>query len=100
VQDGALQAHAVYLDQFGNVQLDAELEDLRRIGLEEGRPVAIALRGESWPGVHGRTFADVPAGELLVYEDADRRLAVAVNQGSAGQRLGISVGDELLIAPA
>ncbi|MBV9801866.1 MAG: SAM-dependent chlorinase/fluorinase, partial [Solirubrobacterales bacterium] len=46
------------------------------------------------------TFADVPAGELLVYEDADRRLAVAVNQGSAVQRLGISVGSSLRIAPA
>jgi hypothetical protein len=62
--------------------------------------VAISARGESWPGVYGRTFADVPIGELLVYSDSDGRLAVAVNQGSAVGRLGISVGDELRIAPA
>ncbi len=100
VQDHALQAHAVYLDQFGNVQLDAELEDVRRAGVQDGRPVTIAVGGETWPAVFGRTFADVPAGELLLYEDADRRLAVAVNQGSAGLRLGVSVGDSLRIAPA
>ena len=42
----------------------------------------------------------VAPGELLVYEDAYGRLAVAVNQGSAVGRLGISLGDELRIAPA
>jgi hypothetical protein len=97
VEDGILVAHVVYLDRFGNVQLNASGED---IALSPGQPVAISVRGEAWPGVYGRTFADVPVGELLVYEDADRRLAVAVNQGSAVGRLGISVGDELRIAPA
>jgi hypothetical protein len=95
VEDGVLVAHAVYLDRFGNVQLDAEAFALR-----PGESVAISARGESWPGVYGRTFADVPIGELLVYSDSDGRLAVAVNQGSAVGRLGISVGDELRIAPA
>jgi S-adenosylmethionine hydrolase len=94
VEDGALVAHAVYLDRFGNVALDA----LGGSGLRHGLRLVVSLRGESWPGVFGRTFADVAAGELLVYEDSSRRLAVAVNQGSAVQRLGISVGDELRIA--
>jgi len=97
LEDGVLTAHAVYFDQFGNVQLDARSEAL---GLAPGQPVAISVRGESWPGAYGRTFADVAAGELLVYEDSDRVLAVAINQGSAVGRLGISVGDELRIAPA
>jgi S-adenosylmethionine hydrolase len=100
VADGVLLAHAVYLDRFGNVQLDAERERLPGWGARPGDRVAVSLRGESWPGLYGRTFADVAAGELLVYEDAYQRLAVAVNQGSAVQRLGISIGDELRIAPA
>jgi S-adenosyl-L-methionine hydrolase (adenosine-forming) len=95
VEGGALVAHAVYLDRFGNVQLDAEA-----FALQPGQAVAISVRGEAWPAVCGRTFADAPVGELLVYEDSDRRLAMAVNQGSAVGRLGISVGDEVRIAPA
>jgi S-adenosyl-L-methionine hydrolase (adenosine-forming) len=95
-EDGGVVAHAVYLDRFGNVQLDGAGGTF---ALRPGQPVAISVHGEAWPGVYGRTFADVPAGELLVYEDADRRLAVAVNRGSAADRLGISVGDELRIAP-
>jgi S-adenosylmethionine hydrolase len=94
VEDGALVAHAVYLDRFGNVALDAAGAS----GLRPGLRLVVCLRGESWPGVFGRTFADVAAGELLVYEDSYGRLAVSVNQGSAVQRLGISVGDELRIA--
>jgi len=94
VEDGVLVAHAVYLDRFGNVQLDAGAVSLRL-----GESVAISVRGESWPGVYGRTFADAPPGELVLYEDSDRVFAVAVNQGSAVERLGISVGDELRITP-
>lgn len=96
VLDGTLFAHALYLDQFGNVQLDASPSDS---GLQTGTRLGVAVRGESWPSVYGRTFADVSPGDLLVYEDASGQLAVAVNQGSAADRLGIAVGDELRIAP-
>ena len=96
VDGGVLVAHAVYLDRFGNVGLDGER--LPEPGLRG--EVVVSLRGDSWPAVYGLTFADVSPGELVVYQDSYGRLAVAVNQGSAVQRLGISVGDELRIAPA
>jgi S-adenosylmethionine hydrolase len=96
VLDGTLFAHALYLDQFGNIQLDASPSES---GLRAGDRLAVSVRGESWPGSYGRTFADVSPGDLLVYEDASRQLAVAVNEGSAADRLGISVGDELRITP-
>ena len=44
-----------------------------------------------------RTFADVARHELLVYEDAYRRLSVAVSHGNAAERLGTAVGDALRI---
>jgi S-adenosylmethionine hydrolase len=97
VRDGVLIAHAVYIDAFGNVQLD----DGGDVALEAGQDVGVAVAG----GVavrarFGRTFADVGAGELLLYEDSYGRLAVAVNQGSAAERLGVAVGDEVRITPA
>jgi S-adenosyl-L-methionine hydrolase (adenosine-forming) len=95
VHDGVLIAHVVYVDRFGNVQLDA-----RDWALRPGARLAARVRGEAWPGAYGRTFADVAPGELLVYEDSYGRLALAVNQGSAVDRLGVSVGDEVRIAPA
>jgi S-adenosylmethionine hydrolase len=42
----------------------------------------------------------VPAGELLLYEDAQRMLALAVNRGSAEQLLGAVRDDELRLSAA
>ena len=46
-----------------------------------------------------RTFAEVPSGGSLLYEDAYRRAAIAVSHGSASERLGLQVDDELRIRP-
>ncbi len=99
-EDGALVAHAMYIDHFGNVQLDLAPADLGRSGLSLGGWVELALEsGESRCAQFVRTFADVAADRLLIYEDAARRLAVAVSHGDAAARLGLAVDDELRIRP-
>jgi S-adenosylmethionine hydrolase len=99
-EDGVIAAHVVYIDRFGNVQLDVEHEDLAGTGLKLGRAVSVGMRAGEVLGAHFvRTFADVPAGELLLYEDAYRRLAVAISHGDAARQLGLAVDDELWIAP-
>jgi S-adenosyl-L-methionine hydrolase (adenosine-forming) len=99
-RDGLLVAHAIYVDHFGNVQLDVRHEDLSETGLKLGRPVG--LEGGSGGGHlahYALTFADVRPGEVLIYEDADRTLALAVSHGNAAERLGLAVGDEVRITP-
>jgi S-adenosyl-L-methionine hydrolase (adenosine-forming) len=87
-RDGAaVIVHVVEIDGFGNVMLDAtEL------------PERLLLRGT--PLARGRTFADVAAGELVLYEDSGGSLALAVNGGSAAGALGVRGGDELRLEPA
>jgi S-adenosylmethionine hydrolase len=100
-EDGAVVAHVRYVDRFGNLQLDAGHDDLTGSGLRLGRPTELELEAGVRHRVHyARTFADADAGELLLYEDAQRRLAVAVSHGDAAARLGLGVGDELRIRPA
>jgi S-adenosyl-L-methionine hydrolase (adenosine-forming) len=94
VEGGALVTHAVYVDRFGNVQLDAQHGEISAAGLKLGRGVLIGRHEARYV----RTFADAPGGELLLYEDSARMLAVAVSHGSASERLGVAVGDELRIA--
>jgi S-adenosyl-L-methionine hydrolase (adenosine-forming) len=97
----ALVAHVIHVDRFGNVQLDAGHEDLIELELGMGAAIELAAGGEAGRAAHyARTFADVHAGELLLYEDADRTLAVAVSHGSAAELLELSVGDELRISAA
>jgi S-adenosyl-L-methionine hydrolase (adenosine-forming) len=96
--DGVLLAHVAYIDGFGNVQLDAGHEEILATGLKLGRSVELAA-GVSGHATFVRTFADVGSHQLLLYEDAARRLAVAVNHGDAARRLGLAIGDELRIRP-
>jgi S-adenosylmethionine hydrolase len=95
-EDGELIVHAVAFDRFGNVMLDIEHDAVGEHGLLLGRPVAI--NGED--AHYATTFADVPAGQLLLYEDAYRSLALAVNRGSAADLLGLALDDEVRIRPA
>jgi S-adenosylmethionine hydrolase len=93
--DGLL-THALTADRYGNVVLDAEHAQLAGSGLRLGRAVTVNGR----PALYATTFADVPAGGLLLYEDGYRTLALAVNRGSALAELGLALDDEILIAPS
>ena len=96
VGDGRVEAHVLAVDAFGNVTLDVAHDELAGSGLLLGRPVVANGRR----GQYARTFADVGADELLLYEDAYRTLALAVNRGSAAQRLGLAVDDTVVLEPA
>jgi S-adenosyl-L-methionine hydrolase (adenosine-forming) len=98
--DGELRAHALHLDRFGNVTLDADHEQLAQAGLRLGEALTVEIAGRVYGARYATTFADVPAGELLLYEDARRMAALAVNRGSAGEALGVARNDLLLVRPA
>jgi S-adenosylmethionine hydrolase len=87
-RDGvALVAHALAFDAYGNVFLDVHGEEL---------PNNVTVGGR--PAVRATTFADVPVGGLLLYEDSSGTLALAINQGSARDELGLDTGDEVRLA--
>lgn len=93
LEDGALIAHVMVIDGFGNVQLDAAPDDL---GGRLGRKVEV---GDGTTARYLRTFADGKPGELLLYEDAAGMLALAVNGGAAAETLGeLGPGDEIRLS--
>lgn len=96
LRDGAVLAHVLSVDGFGNLGLDAAHPDLSSTGLRLGRP----LLANGRPATFAGTFADVPAGALVLYEDPDRMLALAVNRGSAAADLDVGPDAEILLAPA
>jgi S-adenosyl-L-methionine hydrolase (adenosine-forming) len=98
LEDGVLAAQAIYVDRFGNVQLNASHEELPRMAIKLGRGVEVQLSsGATHRATFARTFADVESQALLLYEDAARRLALAVSHGDAARRLGIGVDDKVWI---
>jgi S-adenosyl-L-methionine hydrolase (adenosine-forming) len=98
--DGALLTHVLRSDRFGNLVLDASHEQLAAVGLRLGRALSVEAAGGGHRARYVSTFADVPAGELLLYEDGEHMAALAVNRGSAAAALGVGRDGELLVRPA
>jgi S-adenosyl-L-methionine hydrolase (adenosine-forming) len=104
VGQGHLMAEVLVTDGFGTLVLSARWQDLEAAGLGMGEPVAIRVAKSDQsadvtvsvlPGVLGQVFADAPAGHLIVLPDSAGRVSVAVNGGSAAQRLGARRGDHV-----
>jgi S-adenosyl-L-methionine hydrolase (adenosine-forming) len=99
LEDGELVTHALVIDRFGNVTLDATHDQLSEAGLRLGRRVVAGVDGEEHDAQYATTFADVEEGDLLLYEDAYRTLALAVNRGSAADRMAVGLDDEVRLRP-
>ena len=99
IEDGDIVAHALANDRYGNVILDVGHDQLAGSGLKLGAAVDVDVGGAVQPARFATTFADVEPGELLVYEDAQRNLALAVNRGSALGELGLGRDTELRLRP-
>ena len=95
-RDGdALVAHAIARDGYGNVALNVGHADVIEAGIRLGDPVDVSGHA----GLVVQTFADVPADQLLLYEDAWGGLALAVNRGDAAALLGLAPDSEVRLAP-
>jgi S-adenosylmethionine hydrolase len=94
-----LVAHVLLIDVYGNVTLDARHEDLPASGLALGHALEVEAAGRTAQATFTTTFADVPSGGLLLYEDASRSLALAVNRGDAAAVLELTPDDEVRLRP-
>jgi S-adenosyl-L-methionine hydrolase (adenosine-forming) len=98
-EDGVLTAHALTIDRFGNAGLNVSHEQLAGTGITLGQTVELEVGRERFLATYAQTFADVSPGELIVYEDAYRTLAVAINRGDAAATLGLQPDAEVRLRP-
>lgn len=94
---GGIRAAVLAVDRFGNAALNLTRDDLERAGVVPGTTVEVETRGSRYFAVAARTFADAREGDLILYEDSYRNVAIAVSRGSAGSLLGLDEGSELLL---
>jgi hypothetical protein len=94
---GRVDASVLYVDRYGNVQLNLTREDMEEIDISPGTRVELEFGGEHYYAVAARTFADARPGDILLYEDSYRNIAIAINGGSAAEMLAARAGHPIAL---
>lgn len=94
-----LEARVVLVDRFGNLQLEAHADVMDDLRYRVGDPVRVTASDISVDARVVRTFGELASGELGLYPDSDRRVALAVNSGSASERLRAARGARITVRP-
>ncbi|HET8527770.1 MAG TPA: SAM-dependent chlorinase/fluorinase [Gaiellaceae bacterium] len=97
VDGSRIRAAVLAIDRFGNAALNLSRDDLERAAIVPGTTVEVDARGNRFYATAARTFADARDGDLILYEDSYRNVAIAVSRGSAAQLLGLDEGGELTL---
>ena len=100
VGETRIRATVLYIDRYGNVQLNLTAEHLGSLGIDPGTRVEVEVGFERYFAYAARTFADARKGDIVLYEDAYENIALAINRGSAAQMFSVRMGDELRLTPA
>ena len=100
LQTQALQAGVPFVDhiiagkKITATQLAVFASELDGL-FEPGRLAEVVTPDDRYYVRCAETFADVDAGELVLYKDSSGLLSVAVNRGSAAELTATEAGDEI-----
>ena len=97
VGSGVVDASVLYVDRFGNMQLNMTRDDLDRVGVVPGTRFELELAGERYYAPAARPYADARPGEIVLYEDSYRNIAIAINRGSAADMFAAQPGQHVLL---
>jgi S-adenosyl-L-methionine hydrolase (adenosine-forming) len=97
VGENRIRATVLYIDRFGNVQLNLTREHLQRAELLPGTVIEVELALDRYYAVAARTFADARKGDVILYEDSYRNIALAISGGNAAELFGAPPGQEVRI---
>jgi len=94
VEDGALVAEVLWVDRFGNAQLNVGPEELQafgpRVALRLGDQVRVARRA--------RTYDELGPGEIGLVIDSYGLVSVAMSRAPAAEFLGLGSGSGVFLA--
>jgi len=96
VEDDGVKAEVLWVDRFGNVQLNVDPNDIEFLGDR------MRVRfGESGVRTAGRvtTYGDLKAGQLGALVDSYGLIALAFDRGSVAAELHLTAGDPVTLEP-
>ncbi len=97
VGQSRLRCTVLAVDRFGNMQLNLDRSALEEANLAPGTRLELEVGPERYYAVVARTFGDARPGDIILYEDAYRNIAIAINGGDAAGMFGAREGQDIRI---
>ena len=96
MEDGRLLADVLWVDRYGNAQLNLSIEELPAADPTIAR-FGLGVGGRTrWASV-ATTYADIRPGEVGLVVDSYGLVSVCADRSSAAAELGLSAGDEITV---
>lgn len=92
----AITGQVIHVDRFGNLITNVALSDLRQLGGFSEDSVYVSIHGERIDGIVP-AYATVPEGALLAIIGSWELLEIAVRNGNAAHRFGVTRGARVRI---
>lgn len=93
LEEGVLIAEVLWVDRFGNCQLNVDPADIA----DFGDPVSLVVAGEPRVAICAESYDAVPTGRVGLIVDSTGLVSLAVARSSASAELGVREGDEVRI---
>ncbi|MEE2958321.1 MAG: SAM-dependent chlorinase/fluorinase, partial [Actinomycetota bacterium] len=98
VESDGLHAEVLWVDRFGNLQLNVDPGELD--ALEAGDRYRVRVAERVFPAQRVSAYDDVPTGGLGVLVDSWGMVSLVVARASAAADLGIGAGGAVVLGPA
>lgn len=95
VEGGAIHAEALWVDRFGNIELNVGPDEVDALGDR----VAVRWAEQMRMASRATTFDGIGPGQLGLVVDSCGMMALALNRTSAGDELGLRAGDMVTLSP-
>jgi S-adenosylmethionine hydrolase len=92
-----IKGSVLWIDGFGNIQINVGPEDLEALGLTKGDDVLVSASMTEYRITWGDSYGSVEEGEPVIHVDSHGQIALAVRGGRADEHFPISVGDPIVI---
>jgi len=94
VENNVIKGIVIYVDNYKNVITNIRQEKFKEVG--RNRKFTISFRGEEIHRIH-ESYSDVPVGDILALFGCNGHLEIAMNNGKAGNLLGLSPDDPVRV---
>jgi S-adenosyl-L-methionine hydrolase (adenosine-forming) len=95
-EEGAVTGEVLWVDRFGNIQLNVDPDDL----LLMDDPLVLISGDKTRKAVRVRSYSDLRSGQIGLVTDSYGLVSIALDRRSASEELRIATGDSVTIKPA